>query len=176
MRIFLILAFITLFSGACGKEYKYKKFTDKNKKITINYPATWSYLDSFTSIPAEVPILVSFRPPDSPKETKSEDYAESVTLIFSDGDNNYNDIKKALKENVKAFTLIGEEKITINGQECSRLIYTGVQGGDIFRSVDQIFYLVEDGIYVITYLSVPKMYEKFKKEFEKIAGSLTVLK
>jgi hypothetical protein len=68
------------------------------------------------------------------------------------------------------FQVLGQSETTVDGNAASKLVYSFVLSGKTIQGY-QVYTIIGDLIYVITYTSTPQSYETYVKESELVVNS-----
>lgn len=160
--ILLVLVSIVFFIPSCKKKYKLSNYTNDKLKFEIKFPHEWIVSNEFPSVAA---LFVA------PQIDSNDNFTESISIVFESFKDttikfDLNMYEKNIQASIQSYKKVAHEKFEINGQDSDRLIFTGAIDNK-FQSFDQIYYVTEKGVFIITYTSVPDTYESYKKLFEQ---------
>jgi serine/threonine-protein kinase len=163
----LILA-LTVFSNVLyAANQSSKTYVSKKYGFKIDYPSNWEFREKVMN--AEVVFL-------APPEDASDQFRENVNVgvIGVPANTDLNAVKDAtiqqLGNMVTNFNLVAEKPVTWLGNNAYAMVYTGTMGKYQLQW-QQIFTIVDDAAYILTYAAETKSYNKFFPYFNQIAAS-----
>jgi hypothetical protein len=178
------LAFVVLLSACGGGSVKsatptsaasptgtFLTYTNDTEGFTIGYPADWEKNEQVEG------TVVLFK---SPSEGMTDPVRESVGVttealpsssisIDTYSEAAIGQVQKAIPE----FDMTSSESITLAGHPGHRIVYTGTQGS-IELEWQQVFTVVGDKAYILTFVALPDSYSRFVGIAQSMFDTFTV--
>ena len=163
MRMILIsiLLVLNLLVGA----QEMKTFRLDNKKISIEYPTAWEYLENTNT------VFILIRP----LEELGQAFRENVNLIIDNAQGlplaEYVRLSKAqLSQQLDGFKEVSKEEVKVNEKECVRLIYKHT-ASNLYLQAACYFIPYKGKVYQLTCSSTQSKFSTYLTTFEKMINS-----
>lgn len=141
----------------------------KKSDYSISYPSDWN-IDTSRVLGSDAFFF-------SPKESEADKFSENVNILVQNlkGMNinldRFVEISEGqIKNLVTDGQLLESKRISENGKEFQRLVYTGRQGVFSLKTI-QYYIIVNEKAYVITFVSEVSMYDKYERVGLKVLDS-----
>ena len=147
-------------------------YANKDYSFVIKYPENWSARELNDPITGEIVVF------SSPREGDSDLFRErvyiSVEFLASELTtlDEYTQliIDKIPKEKGEEIEIYEDKKITLDGHPARKVIYSRKQGDILLRQMEA-FTIINNHVYIITYISERAKFSKFFDTAEKILKS-----
>jgi serine/threonine-protein kinase len=158
-------------SGGASSTGAFVTYTNDAEGFTIRYPADWEKSEDVEG------TVVLFK---SPSEGLSDAVRESVGVTTEALPSPSIDIQEysdaaidQVKQAIPEFDLISTESTTVAGHPGHRIVYTGKQGS-VELQWQQVYTVVGDKAYILTFVAVPDSYSRFVGIAQSIFDTFTV--
>jgi eukaryotic-like serine/threonine-protein kinase len=143
-------------------------YTDEEKGYSIAYKTDWEKKD------VDISIVFS-----SPKENEDDLFQEAVNVVVQDMSSMSMTLEQLTGhmedylEKASA-TIVKSEAATLGGIPGHKLVVTGNQG-EMELKMQQVYTVVENKAYIVTYTAEADKFDLFLKDAEKMIDSFKVL-
>jgi hypothetical protein len=163
MRI--VLTSILLVLNLLIHAQEMKTFRLDGKKISIDYPATWVYLDNSST------VFILIRP----LEQQGQSFRENVNLIIDNAQRlplaEYVRLSKTqLNQQLAGFKEVSKDEVIINDEECIRIIYQHT-ASNLNLIIACYFIPFKGNIYQLTCSSTQSNFNIYFPTFEKMVNT-----
>ncbi|MBH8562340.1 protein kinase [Nostoc sp. CENA67] len=162
---------IVLLSHLRSSTPNFLNYENSNYGIKIKYPEDWARQDIPNPITQE---LVTFL---SPKQSDTDQFQEQLTISVEDFSNTLDESKnlfiQEIKNTVSESKILDASETTLANKRANQLIFTGKDGEKTLKNL-QVWTLMDNKIYIITYTAAIDDYDRFLQTAEKMIKSFEI--